>query len=278
MHSTGRLFTIPNMTSVSRTSKPSTARRETTTSVERALSILEAAADHERGLTHAELSRKLSIPKSTATYLLRTLEGRGYLRKNPDTARFQIGVKVLGLGQHAMAGMELPRISQPHLRRLAEETQLTVHLAILDHQHPVYIARAEKPGFVKINTWVGRELPLHSTAVGKVLLAGAPEDELDELLGPGPFEARTEKTLTTRTAFTSELQQVRRQGYAVDDEENNLGVRCVAVPVFDARGAVGAALGASGTTSLFPMSQIKTIVQRAQKTSRQISSEIGFDL
>ncbi|REJ74625.1 MAG: IclR family transcriptional regulator [Acidobacteria bacterium] len=252
--------------------------RETTTSVERALSILEAVAEVEQGLTHAELSRTLGIPKSTATYLLRTLEGRGYLRKNADSGRFQVGVKILGLGQHALAGRELPRIAQPHLRRLAEETQLTVHLAILDHDRPVYVARADLPGFVKINTWVGRELPLHSTAVGKVLVAGLDEERRERLLEGASFAPRTGKTITDPARFRDEIAAVLRRGWAIDDEENNLGVRCVAVPVFDARGAVDAALGASGTTSLFPRERIAETARRVQATSREISSQLGFEL
>ena len=248
----------------------------TTTSVERALSILELAALDERGLAHSEISRRLEIPKSTTTYLLRTLEHRGYLRKNEDTGRYQIGIKVLGLGQHVMAGVNLTRISHRHLTELVEKTRLTAHLAILDHGRAVYIDRAESPGFVKINTWIGRDLPIHSTGVGKILTCELNPADLDAILERDGLPKKTPKTITTRNAYLAELNQVRQIGYALDDEENNLGVRCVAVPVRDSTGRIRAALGASGTTSLFTQEQIPQMAAQAQQAAQAISEELGY--
>ena len=262
----GMLNTMPN-------NEPSSA---TTTSVERALSILELAALDERGLSHSEISRRLEIPKSTTTYLLRTLEHRGYLRKNEDSSRYQIGIKVLGLGQHVMAGANLTRISHRHLTGLVEKTRLTAHLAILDHGRAVYIDRAESPGFVKINTWIGRDLPIHSTGVGKILTCELNPADLDQILERDGLPKKTPKTITSRTDYLTELTRVRKLGYALDDEENNLGVRCVAVPVRDSTGRIRAAVGASGTTSLFPSDAIPQMASQAQHAARSISEELGF--
>lgn len=249
----------------------------TTNSVDRALAILELVAQVERGQTHSEVCRRLGIPKSTATYLLRTLEHRGYLRRDADSGRFRIGLKVLGLGQHVLAGLDLPRIARPHLERVVEETHFTVHLAILDHGRPVYIDRAEQPGFIKINTWVGRELSVHSTAVGKVLTSELEREEVEEILARDGLQAKTPKTITEASAFFRELQRVREQGYALDDEENNLGVRCLSVPIRDATGSVRAALGASSTTSLFREEAVPAVRQKLESAAARISRELGYE-
>lgn len=255
-------------------SDPSTP--PTTTSVERALSILELVAQDARGLSHSDISRQLSIPKSTTTYLLRTLEQRSYLRKNEDSGRYQIGIKVLGLGQHVIAGFSLTRISHRHLTSLVEKTRLTAHLAILDHGRAVYIDRAESPGFVKINTWIGRDLPVHCTGVGKILTCELHPADLDLILERDGLPKKTPKTITARKDFLVELDRVKQRGYALDDEENNLGVRCVAVPVRDSTGRIRAALGASGTTSLFTPNDIPQMTAQVTATAGAISEELGF--
>lgn len=265
------MFIIPNMPSTNQDTS-------TTTSVERALSILETVAQEERGLTHSDISRRLGIPKSTTTYLLRTLESRSYLRKNEDTGRFQIGIKVLGLGQHVMAGVNLTQISHPHLVDLVERTRLTAHIAILDHGRAVYIDRAESPGFVKINTWIGRDLPVHSTGVGKILVSELDPSQRDQILERDGLPKKTPKTITRRDDFLNDLERVRQAGYAIDDEENNLGVRCVAVPVRDSTGRIRAALGASGTTSAFPTSAIPQMAKFALDTAHAISEELGYGI
>ncbi len=244
------------------------------TAVDRALNILESVAQSDRGLTNSEVSRRLKIPKSSASYLLRTLEQRGYLRR-PQGTRYQIGLKVLALSQSAMSGLSLRRVSQTVLPRLVDDTGLTAHVAILDHGRPVYIDRAEKPGFIKINTWVGRELPAHSTSVGKVLVAELPFAELDAILDRDGLEKSTHKTITSRSDFFRELEQVRELGHAIDDEENNLGVRCVAVPIRGQEGLVVGALGMSGATSQFRSDMVPQMVRVAQKFASEISDSLG---
>jgi len=251
------------------------AAEDTTTSVERALSILELVAQKEGGLTNSEISRQLSIPKSSASYLLRTLEGRGYLRRDVDSGQYEIGVKLLGLVQHVMVGLDVTRVARPFLLELVEETRLTAHLAILDRGRAVYIDRAENPGFIKINTWVGRELPIHSTSVGKALVADMDLHELNALLDRDGLERRTHKTITARRDFLAELQRVREQGFAVDDEENNLGVRCVAAAIRDGEGRVRAALGASGTTTLFPPDSIPRVARLVRGYADEIARQLG---
>lgn len=141
------------------------------TAVERALNILEAAAHRRDGLTNSEISRKLGIPKSSASYILRTLERRGYLRREPESGRYRLGLKILSLGGDAQANLDIADVALPFMRSLVEKIHLTVHLAVLDQGEAVYIEKVEAPGFFRVNTWVGRRMFLHSTSVGKCLLA-----------------------------------------------------------------------------------------------------------
>src|SRR6202166_3400569 len=148
------------------------------TAVERALNILENAAQRPDGLTNSEISRKLAIPKSSASYILRTLERRGYLRRDAETGRYRLGLKVLSLGGDARANLDLAEVALPFMQALQERIHLTVHLAVLDQGEAVYIEKVDAPGFFKVNTWVGRRMYLHSTSVGKCLIAGMPKPEV----------------------------------------------------------------------------------------------------
>src|SRR5258707_13578155 len=152
------------------------------TAVERALNILEAAAHRREGLTNSEISRKLGIPKSSASYILRTLDRRGYLRRDGETGRYRLGLKILSLAGDVRANLDLAQIALPSMQALQERSHLTVHLAVLDQGEAVYIEKVEAPGFFKVNTWVGRRMYLHSTSVGKCLIAWLPKPEVESLL------------------------------------------------------------------------------------------------
>lgn len=246
----------------------------TSNAVDRALSILELVVEHARGLTHSEISHRLRIPKSSASYLLRTLEQRGYLRRGAD-GRFTIGLRVVGLAKHAAEFVGLRQAAAPVMQQLVERTRLTAHLAILDRGRAVYIHRSEIPGFLRINTWVGKDLAIHSTAVGKVLAAPLPEAEVRELLAVHGMEAKTSRTLTTPADFLAELERVRERRYAVDDEENNDGVRCVAAPITDRDGRVCAALGLTGASSQLSPAAEEETARAVIKSALLISRELG---
>ena len=244
------------------------------TAVERALNILEAAAQRRDGLTNSEISRRLGIPKSSASYILRTLERRGYLRREADTGRYRLGLKILSLGGDAQANLDLADVALPFMTALSERIHLTVHLAVLDHGEAVYVEKVEAPGFFKVNTWVGRRMFLHSTSVGKALLAWLPKPEVEALVRQLGLKKRTPKTITTVSRLCSDLEAVKEQGYAVDDEENSLGARCVGAPVFDAGGGVAAALGVSGTLTQMDEANLPRIVDALRETARRISRQL----
>ncbi|MFQ5664449.1 MAG: IclR family transcriptional regulator [Terriglobia bacterium] len=245
------------------------------TAIDRALSILEALAGNDAGLTNSQISRRLDIPRSSASYILRALERRGYLRREPDTGKYHLGLKVLSLNRGVLSGLDLRELARPVLRSLVERSHLTAHLAVLDHGQAVYVEKAEAAGFIKMDTWVGRRMDVHSTSVGKALVAFRPKAQVEAILRQHGLRKRTPKTLTAPSKFFRELEKVRTQRYAVDDEENNLAVRCVAAPVFDPLGEVQAAVGVSGTISQLNKVNLPRIAALVQEAARKISKQLS---
>lgn len=260
---------------------PSTVNRPSSTeptsnAVDRALNILELVVQRADGLTNSEISRKLSIPKSSASYILRTLELRGYVRRDPTSHRYRIGLKAASLAHGMMEFVDLRQAASPVLQQLVERTRLTAHLAILDHGRAVYIDRAENPGFLRINTWVGRDLNVHATAVGKVLMAPKPDAEVREILAKEGMARSTPKTLTSPEGYLAELETVRTQGYAEDNEENNLGVRCVAAPVYGGMGETLAAIGLTGASSQVTDDNVFQLARTVIKAALLVSRQLGY--
>lgn len=245
-------------------------------SVDRALTMLEAIAERNGGMTNAELSRKMNIPKSSASYILRVLEHHGFLRRERTTGKYQLGLKVVSLSRGVLSGLDVREIALPILRQLVDRVHLTAHLAILDQGKAVYIEKVEAPGFIKMDTWVGRRMDLHTTSVGKALLAHWPKSESESLIKKLELSRRTPKTITSRHELLHDLARTRTRGFAVDDEENNLGVRCVAAPVFDALGDVIASVGVSGSTSQVDKSSLPKIAEWTKDAARKISQLLGY--
>jgi DNA-binding IclR family transcriptional regulator len=252
------------------------AKESPSVAVERALRILERVAESSGGATNASLSRALEIPKSSASYILRTLERRGYLKRDTESGRYLLGLKLLGLSRGVLSHLDIRQAARPFLQALVNRTHVTCHLAILDAGEAVYIEKVDAPGFIKMDTWVGRRMRVHSTSVGKALVSHMDESEVEAILRQNPMEKRTPKTITSLARFFKELESVRALGYAVDDEENNPGARCVGVPIFDAPGHVVAAIGLSGTTAQVTQSNLPKLAELLQETARKISRHLGY--
>lgn len=244
--------------------------------VERALAMLEAVAQEPEGLSNAEISRKLQIPKSSASYILRTLEKQAYLNRDADTGRYRVGLKILSLSRGALSGIDVREVALPIMRNLTHKTSLTCHLAILDGPDAVYIEKVEPEGFIRMDTWVGRRMRVHATSVGKALVAHIAQEKLEKIVADRGMEKRTPKTITTMPRLLKELEKVRAQGYAVDDEENNMGARCVGAPVFRQSGSIEAAVGLSGTINQVNAHTMPRILEALKDATRHISMQLGY--
>lgn len=249
--------------------------REQVTSVERALSILELLASKHQGLSTSQISRLARLPKSSTSYLLRTLVGRGYVRRDVETGQHTLGIRVLSLGGQAMQGMALREVAIPHLRQIVEATRLGAHLAILDHGDAVYVERIESPGFIKMDIWNGRRVAPQATAVGKALICHLERQEVQEIAALHPLSPVSPKTIVTLPHLLEELAAIRRRGYAIDDEEHAVGVRCVAAPVFAASGEVVAAIGVSATVSQLNDDYLPSVGNIVRTTALKLSAHLG---
>lgn len=255
--------------------KKDARRREQVTSVERALSILELLASKHQGLSSSEISRFSKIPKSSTSYLLRTLVGRGYVRRDADTGDYTLGVRVLSLGGQAMQGMALREVALPYLRQIVDRTRLGAHLAILDHGDAVYIEHIESPGFIKMDIWNGRRVAPQATAIGKALTCHLERDEVQEIASHHRITPASSKTIMSTARLIEELAATRQRGYAIDDEEHAVGVRCVAAPVFAASGEVVAAIGVSGTVSQLNDDYLPAVGNIVRTAAMKFSAQLG---
>lgn len=243
--------------------------------VKRAFAILECLDSSRRGLNISEMSRRLAIPKSSTHVIVLTLERLGYVEKDPDSLHYSLGLKAHVLGQGLMKTLRLADIAQPHMRQLAETLRVPAHLAVPDKDQGVFIQKVEAPGLIKFDTYVGRRMDLHCTAVGKVILAFGPADTREHTLAKPVYMRYTEHTITSSRVLLRELKKVRRAGHACDDEEEELGVRCVAVPVAGSAGQFLAALSVTGTVQQITDDAIEHIAPQLKRTAAEIGALAG---
>lgn len=217
----------------------------TVQSVTRTLDLLETLG-REGALGVVELAARVGLAQGTAHRLLTTLAERGYVRQDGER-RYHLGLAATRLADRAQR--ELTVLAMPHLRALVDEVGETANLAVLDGGAMTYVAQAPSPHTLRIFAEVGRQVPIHSTAVGKAVLAGLPAQEAQHLIAGFAWEARTPHTLMTAEDLATEVASVTAQGYAVDEQEQEIGVRCVAVALPSAD--LHAAISVSGPAERF---------------------------
>ncbi len=247
----------------------------TVTSVERAFSILEALDASRLGMNVSAISRKLGIPKSTAHVIIGTLVNLGYVVRDPNNKSFGLSLKVYALGRETMRSLHLPEVSLAPMKWLAEKAGLTIHLAVLEKNQAIYVQKVDGPGLIRFDTFVGKRTNLHCTAVGKVLLAHAPDPVQREFLAKASFARHTRNTITSAASLREAIDKIRHQGFAVDDQEEEPGIRCLAVPVVNPSGAFVAALGLTGTVDQVEPENIPKLVAAARRAASRIYAAPG---
>jgi DNA-binding IclR family transcriptional regulator len=219
--------------------------------LERGLAILEVLGRSRAGLSLSQLTRHLSLPKSSVHCLLRTLQASGYLYRDDSSGKYRISLRICDLARQALSGMSLREQARPFLNDLADQSGLTVHLAVLEEGSCMLVEKVTPLGAARTATWVGKQLGLHCTALGKALIAHLPDDEVTRLITEHGLIRYNDNTIRSVRQLHRELDLVRRRGYALDDEEEEIGVRCIGAPIFNDVAEVVAALSVVG-----PVSQI----------------------
>ncbi len=243
--------------------------------VERAIAILKAfsPADPELGVT--DLGRKLGLHKSTVHRLLVTLEQEGFVRQNPGTGRYRLGLPLLELGSVVITTMEMRQVARPYLEEVHRVCGETVHLGILDEGEVVYIDKIESTRRIRMYSQVGRRAPAHCTGLGKVLLAALPATALDQVIQRRGLRGYTARTLTSPDAVRNHLAIVRQQGYSVDAGEHEDLIRCAAAPVFDHTEQVVGAISIAAVGVDIESPRFKEYVSLVRKCGRSISEALG---
>lgn len=242
--------------------------RRSVQSVDRALDLLEALATADGEVAITALAARTSLHVSTVHRLLSTLLKRGYVRQNPDTSRYYAGAKLATLTEGRSRFGELRLRARPLLRALTDATRETANLVVLDDIQAVYIETIPSPQVVRLFTAVGNRTPLHATGAGKALLAALPSPRRDAMLERIDLRSYTARTITDRAALRRALEEIRERGYAIDDEEYDEGVRCVAVAVVASRA------GTAATTTGAPVGAL-SISAPANRLSRQRCAELA---
>ena len=254
----------------------STLRTPSVPSLERALRILEILADSHRGLTLSNLSTRTGLPKSSVHSLLLTLERTGYLHRSEVTGRYLFGIKMFSLATSSINRLELKEQALPFLLPLAQETGLTVHMAIPERGTAILIEKIDPPGLIRLATWPGKQMDLHCTGVGKALLAHLPKEEVSKLIRGYGLPQHNSKTLSSAKRLREELAQIREQGYSYDDEEDEIGLRCIGAPVLDHNGVCIAGISIAGTTAQIHPDNLDVLARRVRKVADTISFQMGF--
>ena len=247
-------------------------------SLSRALRILELLAQSRRGLTPSDISRKLALPKSSVHLLVKTLELMGYLKNNRVNGKYHFGLKLVTLSHTALENLDLREQARPFLQDLMLTTGLTVHMAILEHAEAVIIEKVEAPGMLRLATWVGRRLDANSSGVGKALLAFAPETNTDQRFTTHPLARHNRNTIVSPDRLARELKKVRELGYAFEDEEGEIGFRCIGVPINDSSNRVIAAISVAGTTAQISKERVGKLASTVKATALEISAHLGYKL
>jgi DNA-binding IclR family transcriptional regulator len=246
-------------------------------SVSRALAILELLAQSKRGLTLSDISRKLALPKSSVHVLVRTLELIGYLKNNRISKKYHFGLKLISLSNTALENLDLREQARPFLQDLMLKTGLTVHMAILEGAEAVIIEKVEALGMLRLATWVGRRLDANSSSLGKTLLAFDPDLDMSQRLIGRAYARHNRNTITSPDKLARELKRIRELGYAFDDEEGEIGFRCIGSPIYDAANKVIAAVSVAGTSVQIPKENAAKLAFAVKATACEISAHLGHE-
>ncbi|MBU6420096.1 MAG: helix-turn-helix domain-containing protein [Proteobacteria bacterium] len=251
-------------------------RSDQVQSLVRALSLLNRIAEApDDGASLTDLAQQVGLPASTAHRLLLTLEQERYVRFVQSRRLWTIGVQAFVTGCAFIKTRNLAALARTHLRGLMENSGETVNLAVEDKGEAVYLAQVECRQMMRVLARPGTRVPMHCSAVGKAILSATSEKAIGQILRQHGMPRLTAKTVTTPAALRAELLKVKGQGYAVDDEEHAVGLRCIAAPVFDETGDVVGAVSVSGPMARIDENRISVLGRMVVDASHAISAEMG---
>lgn len=239
----------------------------------KACEVLEQVASFERPVRFGELLESSDFPKATLYRFLQSLTNQGMLFYDPERQTYSPGMRLVRLAHSAWTQSSLAPIARPFLDALSQETGETVHLAQLDSGQVLYVDKRNAQRPVEMYSEAGKVGPAYCTGVGKAMMAYMDDDPLQKTISQQSFHRFTDKTLASEEALRADLALIRSRGYAVDDEEHEPGIICVACPILTPGGRVLGALSVTGSTGRMNFEQLETWVPRVRRVAEQIGTE-----
>ncbi|MBU8908954.1 IclR family transcriptional regulator [Desertibacillus haloalkaliphilus] len=246
-------------------------------SVDRALAILERLADEPKGLGITDIAKQLHLPKSTTHRLLLSLMNRNFVVQDEETGYYSLGMKVISLTSSLLDSLDIRRVARKPLEDLSQKSNEVVHLCVEHEGEVMYLDKVEsREQTIRMHSKIGNRVMMHCTGVGKVLLTAKKRNEIEEILTLKGMPAFTEHTITELDVMHEHLQQVKKQGFAIDEIEHEHGIRCVAAPIFDYKGDVVAAISVAGPAERVTRERVECeLAEQLRETARVISEKMG---
>ncbi|MFK2824803.1 IclR family transcriptional regulator [Bacillus sp. B190/17] len=251
-------------------------RENVVKSVARALDVIELVSSSKQGLGVTEIAKRMDINKSSVFRILATLSQYGYIEQHKETGKYQLGYMFLAVSSKLLDSLDVRTEASPILKGLEKETNEVVHLVVYDQGEVVYIEKLDGSETLRMHSKVGKRAPVHCTSVGKAILSHLPTDDVLDIIERKGLSPHTSHTIVEKDDFLKELEKVKRKGYALDLEENEEGIRCIAAPVFDHTGSVAAAVSISGPTLRMTDERIEDLSERMIQAGRDISKRLGY--
>lgn len=244
-------------------------------SIDRTFDIIELLSHETRSIPMTEIGRRLDLHKSTVHRLLKTLRRRGYVEKEDETGNYKLGLGFVELASLYLNSLELKTEASPFLNRLTNLTGHTAFLAMMDETEVVYMDKVETYHSLRRYTIIGKRLPMHTTSLGKAMLSCLKDSEIEALYPDRKLELITRRTIPTFDILMKEIRQIRERGWSVDDEENEMGTRCVGAPIYDYRDRVIAAVSLAWDIQIHPDVTWTDYAQQVVKCAAEISLKMG---
>lgn len=243
-------------------------------SLDRGLNILEILS--EKGeMSITDLAELLEVDKSTVSRLVETLRCHDMVQLNKQTKKYRLGLRILHLGTAMEKNLNIIEIARPIIRSVSEKLEQSVHLCAYNNTMAYVIDQVVHNSMYSLSATIGMIEPMHASSVGKCIIAYRREDIVAQMLENYDYAKYTEHTITDKERLMTELEKIKAQGYAIDDEEVAVGVRCVAVPIFSSRNQVRYSIGISGPVGLMNEEKMQLYISRLQAAARKISKELG---
>lgn len=245
-------------------------------SIDRAVSILKCFSKQRKEMKLSEIADELSLNKSTVHGIISTLKYNGFIDQDEETQKYRLRLYLMKLGDTVASSIDIRDIAHPIIKEVSQQLNETVHLSKLDGDELIYLDKVESNQSMRIFTTIGSRMPAYCTGMGKAMLAYIDDEKINNLLSDA-LKPMTEYTITDKNELLKRLADIREKGYAMDNEENSIGLRCIAAPIFDHKGNAKYAISVSGPTVRMTDKRMENIISIIKDSARKISYKLGYE-